>query len=269
VFDLGDIYPAALDVFDANSNLVNPSTVVLTITLPDATVVTPTVTNPPTVTGKLRYSYLTTMAGRHTVRWVTTAPNTAYTDMFTVAEADALAMMSLAEVKLVLGIDPSDTADDEEIRHMIQAVTVAIEDYKGQVMVRRSFTDDYEMTWPGRLRLQNTPVISLTALVSQDGTKTWDVTKLHVNKDNGIVTVLSGPPITGTVYPTYLAGFQVIPYRYIEAAKIILEHIWETRRGPGGVGGVIGPEELRDYKHTSDFPRKAREWLGPSQPVVA
>ena len=65
------------------------------------------------------------------------------------------------------------------------------------------------------------------------------------------------------------AGYKIIPYNYIEGAKILLAHMWESRRGPGGLNGVIGPEELADFRHFTALPRKVLETLGPPRPVIA
>lgn len=276
-FDLGDAYPAALDVFDASGNYTNATSVTLTITLPDGTTTSPTVSNPPSVTGQYRVTYVPVQSGRHMVRWVTTAPNTGYTDAFDVSEANPDSIMPLAVIKGLLGIDLTDVSDDEAIRDMLVAVTSALEDYKNQVIVQRTFTERYSLsgsgayywTMSGRLRLMNTPVISITSITSEVGGITWNPANLYVEPASGIVTTITGPAITGRVIVTYVAGMQVIPRRYLEAAKTLFQHLWEARRGPGGTSGVIGAEELGDYRHFTGMPRKVTEMMGPPQPVVA
>lgn len=270
-FDLGDAYPAALDVFDASGNYTNATSVTLTITLPDGTTTSPTVSNPPSVTGQYRVTYVPVQSGRHMVRWVTTAPNTGYTDAFDVSEANPDSIMPLAVIKGLLGIDLTDVSDDEAIRDMLVAVTSALEDYKNQVIVQRTFTERYDLgDWPcGRLRLMNTPVISLTSVAAEVGGITWTPANQYVEPASGIVTTITGPTISGRVIVTYVAGMQVIPRRYIEAAKTLFQHLWEARRGPGGTSGVIGAEELGDYRHFTGLPRKVTEMMGPPQPIVA
>ncbi len=266
-FDLGDAYPAALDVFDANGVLTNAATVVLTISLPDGTSVTPTVPAP-SVTGQYRVTYLPPLSGRYSVRWLTTNPNTGYTDAFDVAEQVPEQIIPLAEMKKLLGIDATDFTDDIAIRDMLASVTQALEDYKNTI------TERYELGilgWLGgpRLRLLNTPVISLSTLIAESpGTTVWNTANMYAEPDTGIVTVLSGPAVSGRVIATYTAGFQVIPRRYIEAGKTLFQHLWEARRGPGGVSGIIGAEELGDYRHFTGMPRKVTEMMGPPFPAV-
>lgn len=281
MFDLGGIYPAALNVTDDTGLAVNATTVSLVITLPDGTTVSPVPAN--TATGSYTYSYLTTQAGRHMVRWVTTGPNTGYTDVFDVAEANPPAILSLAMAKQHLQMDPADTTWDEVLREVLMAVTAEIEQYKHQVIVRRDFTENYTFSlfywnWQApRLRLHNIPVLSLNTLTDMNTGFTWDVTNqadgtgnLLVDYDTGIVSVLRGPPITGNILASYTAGMAIVPYNYLEGAKIALQHWWEKVRGPGGIGGAVGPEEL----HVSAgifyaLPKTALEMLGPAQPVVA
>jgi hypothetical protein len=80
---------------------------------------------------------------------------------------------------------------------------------------------------------------------------------------------MSGPKPFGWVTSGYTAGYVVIPGNYLEAASVLLEHLWETRRGPGPLGGgVIGVEEAGDWKQMTMLPRKVIEWIGPPRPIV-
>jgi hypothetical protein len=271
VIDFGGIYPAALDVLDDTGAAANVATFALTITLPDGTAVTPTVPNPPAATGKYRYPYLTTQAGRHIVRMVTSDPDTAYTDVFDVAEEQPASLFSLADAKRQLGIDPADTSDDDELRMWIAGTTRAVERYKNEAIVRRAVTETEMNHKNHKLRLWTVPVISLDSLARWDGTHTWDVTTdVYTDLNSGLVELVNGPSLRGRITATYTAGLTVIPPHIIDASLVLLQHVWETRRGPGTIGGgVIGPEEAMDYRHMSMLPRKVREWLGEPRPLVA
>jgi hypothetical protein len=84
---------------------------------------------------------------------------------------------------------------------------------------------------------------------------------------------MGGIPVTGLVEATSIAGYQQVPGRYRRGALVMLQHVWETQRGPSagqGMGGVIGPEE--HFRQPGEFftiPAKCKEWLGPPRPVVA
>lgn len=289
MFDLGSVYPAALDVFNAAGVLTDPSSATLTITLPDGSTVTPAVPLPSAVPGQLRVSYTTTMPGRHLVRWQTVNPNAPYTDAFDVAEASPPMILSLATAKKALGIDPSNTDDDEELREMLFGVTRSVENYKNEVIARRVITgeshqfDLWSWSWQTpRPRLNFTPVISLDTFTSEDGTINWlsdggslpaDTRgrNLYVESQTGIITVVSATAITGWIIAGYTAGYQVIPYNYLQGSKVMLQWLWETRRGPGGLNAVVGPEELHAMSsaHPYLIPRKAQEYFGPPFPAVA
>lgn len=280
-FELGSIYPAAVNLTDASGNPVNATTVTLTITLPDATTVTPPVTNPPATTGAYQLSYLTVQAGRHLVRWVFTGPNASYTDTFDVKEANPPSIISLADAKQQLGIPASDTTDDLELHDWLAAATAAIENYLHRVTAQRTISEifGYPNTMYGfgaflgfgpNVRLNHTPVIALQSVQAENGTFTWTIPgNIDVESSTGLVTVINGPPITGRVVLTYTAGYQVIPYNYLIGARMLIQHMWETRRGPGGLSGVMGAEELGDWRHYTSLPRKVLEMLGPPWPVVA
>jgi hypothetical protein len=280
-FDLGSIYPAAVNLTDANGNPVNATSVTLTITLPDTSTVTPTVTNPPATTGAYQLQYLTVQPGRHLVRWVFTGPNSSYTDVFDVKEANPPSIISLADAKQQLGILPSNTTDDDEIRMWMAATTKSIEDYKHEVTAQRTIVEifGYPNTYAGfgqflgfgpNVRVMHIPVIALQSIVAENGTLTWTIPgNIDVETFSGLLTVINGPPITGRVVITYTAGYQIMPYNYILGARMLLQHMWETRRGPGGQSGVTGPEELADFRHYTSLPRKVTEMLGPPRPVVA
>lgn len=288
MFDLGTDYPAALDVFNSSGVLVDPQTATLTITLPDGTTTSPTVPLPSTVAGQLRVTYRPTMPGRHLVRWVCTVPDVGFTDAFDVAEASPPMIISLAMAKKTLQIDPSDTDDDDEIREMLFGITKAVENYKDEAIAFRQVTgeshqyDLWSWSWQTpRMKLDVQPVITLTSLTSQDGVVNWLAAdgpiaagsvghNLYIEPSTGIITVVRGTPITGWVIAGYTVGYQIIPYNYIQGAKVFLQWVWESRRGPGGLGGVVGPEELHTVAaHPYLIPRKAQDWFGPQFPAVA
>jgi hypothetical protein len=269
--------------------LTDPVTATLTITLPDGTTVTPAVSLPSTVPGQLRVTYQTVQPGRHLVRWVTTTPNVGFTDAFDVAEAAPPAILSLAMGKKAVGIDAANTDDDDELREMIVGITRAVENYKNEVIARRAVVgeslqlDLWSWSWQHpRPRLKFTPVISLDTFTSQDGVVNWlsdggalqaDTSgrNLYLDSQTGIINVVRGTPITGWAIAGYTAGYKIIPYNYLQGSKVMLQWLWETRRGPGGLNAVIGPEELHAMtgQHPYLIPRKAQEWFGPPFPAVA
>jgi hypothetical protein len=281
MFELGSVYPAALDVRDENRQPANPDTATLTFTLPDQSTISPAVTLPPAVTGQLRYPYVTVQPGRHLVRWQTTGPDTAYTDVFDVLDAAPPAILSLADAKQTLSMDPSYTDDDDELRAKLRAVTRSVERYMRTVYAYRVITETITrpvlgVPWAmtAALRLTYVPVIPpVTSLVTLNPqgqvTTTYDtVNNMWVDPETGLVHRLAGPPFAGRMQAVYPAGMTMIPENILEGSRVLLQAVWESRRGPGGVNGVIGPEEMGDYRHYTAMPRKVTDWLGPPRPVV-
>jgi hypothetical protein len=107
-------------------------------------------------------------------------------------------------------------------------------------------------------------------MVSWDGTTTWDVTQMRA-APSGVVRVMNGPPVAGIVDVAYIAGYQQIPPHYKRGALVIVQHLWETQRGPGtAASGVIGTEE--HWRQAGEFfsvPDKSKELLGPPRPMLA
>jgi len=267
------MYPIAFDVLDATGALAHAATATLTVTLPDATTATPAITDA-AVPGQYRLSYQTTIPGRYTAHAVTTGPVTSWDDEWDVDPTPWPAIVSLADTKKQLNIDPANHSYDDELLDFLAGTTGAIEDYKHETIVRRVITDEIDLCGYGEVRefsvAADPPVISLTSVVSWDAAITWDVTTMRVSP-GGIIRVMTGPPVTGLVDVTYVAGYQQVPSRYRRGALVMIEHLWETQRGVGTMqSGVIGPEEQsRQPGEFFTVPAKAKEWCGPPRPVIA
>jgi len=95
-YDVGDAIALTYEVRDDEGNLATAATVTLTVTKPDLTEATPTVTS--TETGIYEAGYLFAALGRHRFRWVSTLPNTAETFELDAAGTGS-ALPTLTEVK--------------------------------------------------------------------------------------------------------------------------------------------------------------------------
>ncbi|MEU4168865.1 phage head-tail connector protein [Streptomyces sp. NPDC026665] len=268
MIDLGAVYQVAVDVADASGTPTNPADATLTIILPDGTTVGPAVPAP-TTTGQLRVDYVTAQTGRHVWRLVTSGPTTAYADVFDVQPAAPDSIVSLAEARAHLNMRPDETSDDDELRGFIAAATRAVERALGRKVVRRTLVDRFDLRGPTtQVMLRNVPVQSITSVVSADGATTWNVADLQVDGETGLVTVVSGARLTGSVDITSQAGMSVIPDDYRLAGKIIIGHLWETQRGTMGV--QLGDnDEAYVPGRSYAVPRRALELLDAALPGVA
>lgn len=87
------------------------------------------------------------------------------------------------------------------------------------------------ITASGKIPLPIYPVISLTSVVG-DYRGALDVATLKVDPDSGVIRWPRFYIYPDTYTVTYQAGRSPVPSSLEDAAKIILRHLWETRRGP-------------------------------------
>ena len=168
VYDLGDVAALGVTITDAAGAPANATTVVATITLPDGSTSTPSVTN--SGTGLYDVSYTPSTSGRHLIRWVATGTNaSAYQDDFTVRDGTHLSIVGLDEVKSHLNIPSTNTDLDEELRRFVDAASDLAENYVGCVLGRQTFTDEYYDGNVDIIRLRNPRALSITS-VYENGT---------------------------------------------------------------------------------------------------
>jgi uncharacterized phiE125 gp8 family phage protein len=267
--DLGDVVTLEFPVLTTAESYANAAAVTLTVTLPDGTAVSPAVANPPAETGRYRCDYPTVQAGRHLVRWTSTTPTSAHTDMLDVRPAAPPLIVSLADVKAHLG--KSDPVDDEELREYLEAAAAVIEEHRGETVVRRTVVADMQVSCALVVQLPTAPVQSLTSVATVDGATTWNVADLHVSP-HGVVTVRTGPALQGLVRFVFVAGYTVIPANYTLAGKIIVGHLWETQQQQGvGPKGPFGADTqfISPTGRGFAIPNRAVELLGRRPPLVA
>jgi len=228
-YDLSDSVPIAVDVKDSTGALVNAGTVTLTITLPDGTTTNPTVSNPPSVTGQYRYTYVPTQVGRHAWRFVATTPNTAYQDVFNVREPVSPSLLSLADAKANLTITSS--GSDDKLREYLEAATEIIESYVGPV-VARSHTARV-CGYRCEIALPHTQVTAITAItLVRDGSSPITLSDLAVNGPAGIISFKSGAWLPfGDMDVTYTVGRSFVKANWTQAAELIVQHNWQAQLG--------------------------------------
>ena len=271
--DLGDLIPLGIQVRDEDGVPVNASSVILTITQPDGTMVAPVVTNPPAETGEYTYDYLPLTVGRYLVKWTTTGPNAAFSDSFDARESHLNSILSLAVAKAHLNMSQDRTADDDELRAMIEAVTAVIERHRGEVVARRTIVEDNPAGSGAHIALLYHPVVSVTSMLDVNGAAmaTGDY---FLDAQNGILTALGGVGRKPRRV-TYVAGYMSVPANYILAAKIILGHLWQTQRIQNiGTQPTLGNQSRREDAIVTPsgmgyaIPHRAIELLGGRPSVV-
>lgn len=226
----GTIVLSAPTVLDAAGAPANADAVTLTVTLPDRTTATPTVTNPPATVGEYAHPYVVTQPGRHVARWMFTGsvPDQAYSDVFTAAAADWPAIVGLAETKRHLNIDASDTSVDDELRGFILSASAVVEDVVGVVAVR-----EFSQRASGGQRhivLDRRPVVSVIS-IEVDG-ELVDPGDYTVS-ESGLVARRSGcwPPGLRNMEIAYVAGRPVPPPNVLDAVRELIRINWRPQQG--------------------------------------
>jgi hypothetical protein len=264
MYDLGDVAHLTWEVRDLTGTLVD-STVAVNITLPDQTVAGPFSPTRDSL-GKYSYDYTTVQAGRHAARATGTAAPFAHTSVFDVEPAVDISIVSLADVKKQL--TKTTTTDDDELRSYILSASENIESTIGICAVR-SFTERCYPNTGSALILTNTPVVSLTSFTPvyswDPALSTGDVT---VNPANGVVTRIDGWAFYGPYNVTYKAGRAVVQSSLRLAGMLIVQHLWDTRRGQSSNSPYGGDDMVVLPGWGYAIPNRAAELLG-AVPQVA
>lgn len=181
-----------------------------------------------------------------------------------------MSVLTLDEAKQQLNIAVGDQSLDDELGAYIAAVDEVIERQTRQVVTSRPVTERHTVQRQDTLVLHHRPATALASVARVDGTRSWDVADLDLDPV-GIVRTLHGGRFDGLVRVEYTAGYadDVIPDNFRLAARIILQHLWQTQRGQFGApraGGMdYSPTPGRGYA----IPNAALELLGTPGPVFA
>lgn len=270
--DLGDTYRITARNYSAAGDLVTATNMALTITLPDATTV---VVNPVTATstGVYNHDYLTTQSGRHLARWVATGTGAgAYVEAFDVRPADPPYLISLRDAKEVLNIALTDVTYDEELRIYIEGATRAAEIHRDEVLAKRTVVEEKLLRNCDYTVLTRRPVVSLTSIQNVETGASYSTAGYHLNTSTGKVWALTGGSFDGLIAFTYVAGYTVVPGAFTLAVRLIVQHLWETQRGPMGASrfaGGLDDAALMRFRAMNIFvPPRAQELLGEPMPLV-
>jgi hypothetical protein len=270
--DLGDTYRLSTRNLSPAGDLVTATLMVLTIRLPDDTSV---IVNPVTAgsTGVYSYDYPTTQAGRHVARWLATGVGAgAHVEAFDVLPSESASLVSLGDVKDTLNIDRATTTYDDELRVYMESATSAAEDHRDEVLAKRSFTWKTWVDGRNSIVLPKRPLVSLTSIVNTQTGNTYNVSNYDVNRSTGRITARGGGSLVGWLEFTYVAGYTVVPAAYNLAVRLIIQHLWETQRGPIGASrfaGSLDDAALMRFRSMNIFvPPRAQELLGDRMPMV-
>lgn len=278
-FDLGGVVPLDYQAKDVTGAPAAAGSIALSVTTPDGvtTMLTPTTGLPPDQaggpsTGWYYYDYVTTQAGRHAVRWVasgTPGPGSgvgAGTDSWDVRSGVDNTIISLSDAKRRLRLTGT-TADDDDIREYLAAITGVVEKLAGAVMIRQ--VTERVRAGGMFIALNRTPIYQPSTqpyqLVSMTPVLTYglvyDLSLLTVDTQMGMVRHSAGLPfIYGPYDIVYTIGRPIVPDNLILASAIILRHLWGLER-PGNRGGLNQPDDDVTMMYGFAIPNRALEIL--------
>jgi hypothetical protein len=295
LFDLGDVVPLTVNIRDAMAHSRMPRRSRSPSRCPTAR---PLRQRPPIRRlGLYQVDYITVMEGRHHCPVGRHREQCVGLHGFVRRSASQSSTdYVLSAAKAAINIPSGVTVDDEELRSLVEAVTSAVETYRGEAIVRRTvvencsfgrtlsemisgtriITEQYADARSRRLVLNKAPVISLTSLVRPYDGVTWAIGSDTVLVDPAAGVVMSYTvPFYGDITATYVAGYQVIPANFIEAAKIILRHLWQTQQTAGfGPRLFSSADDLSSHLTATvsslgfAIPNRASELLGGKMPVI-
>ena len=271
-YDLGDKVYLTWNTVDPTGAAVNPGTVTLNITLPDASNVS--VTTATSTTGTYTASYLPTQVGRHIIAWAATGSYPqAYSDIFEVRDINDIGICGYDEVLEYLNI-PSASANENEVRRFMDAATDLAETYVGQVLGRRTFTNELYDGGTEFIRIRNPKAISITS-VYENGTSVPSSNYVLDYTGQRLYRIGSGTLYATNSYGywtqgmnniqiTYVAGYVNPPMSAKQGVLEIIRHLWQTQRGAINVMGRTQTGDELYTGSTYSLPRRAMELLDPT-----
>jgi hypothetical protein len=210
-------------------------------------------------------------------------PPTNYRITRVIAPASSLALVSLDQAKVALGIDPADTSKDALIQQYIDQVSLAIDNYCDRTFVRQTYRDQnrYVCNWlaPGKPLMTRQWPIPLddggapVLTVSEDSALVdpvqWEV-EIETGSLYRLDTSAAVNSWTGNlIVIDYDAGYDEIPPDVQGAALEYLMVRWSSAgRDPALRSETIPDVISQTYTDTTiagatAVPSGVRDWLAP------
>jgi hypothetical protein len=141
-----------------------------------------------------------------------------------------VSILTLDEAKQQLNIAAGTTTYDEELTAYVDATVDAVAGYVGPIDAT-SVTQVVRQR-VGVLTLDRLPVLSLTAVTDAETGTTVDTTGWVVDPASGVVQAYGTYIPARTLRVTYLSGRDTAAAGVSLAARVIVQHLWQTQRGP-------------------------------------
>lgn len=265
-WDIGDPVPLSITIKNAAGTPENAGNVDITITAPDGTVTSQS--GVVGTSGVYSYTYLTTQAGTHRVRWVATGLNAgSFNDILDVRPNDFGDFISLTDAKGHMQI--TNTASDDKIKGFVSAACQMIADRMGQVSPITVVADLEPIG--NTIVLETYPVIAVVSLEYLPGLEVitpaddaLSITGWKLTAPNrGIIKNTAGSFSNKRVRITYRAGRAPIPANFRMAALELTSHLWRmSQLNPGGGRPPVANDDSVIPGSTYSLPYTVRQLLG-------
>jgi hypothetical protein len=267
---------------DGTTTLVTPTTLTLLVKLAAAdgtltttgTYASPTLDSLGTYHQDVPASDLT-LLGHYQFTWTSTGPGAGVSfGDFDVFDPFETAVLPLQDAKDQLNIPQATTTWDAEIQSYIATIETSLEGFTGGPVVNRTVTAEraemmgYQTVIPVRQR----PLVSVTSITSASGSPIDISGGLKLDTNAGLIRKPLGLPFYGPffqwlpeVYVTYVAGWGVsVPAAFSTFARIVLQHLWDTQRGPSVRPSMGGQDMVTIPGFAFAIPNRAAELLNGS-----
>lgn len=188
-------------------------------------------------------------AGHYQYTWTATGTGAGVSfGEFDVFDPYETAVISLQDAKDALNIPQTVTSSDTEIAAYVATIESSLRGMTGGPMVNRTVTERAELTSDMMLlSLLQRPLVSVTTITAvRDGSAVDISSGLDIDPYANTVRMKGGwafPAFGPLVTVTYVAGWGVsVPAAFGVAARIILQHLWDTQHGPSARPSLGGME---------------------------
>lgn len=259
IYDIGDKVQLSTVVKDVTGTLVNTPTLVIAVTKPDATAVSPAPTVTNTASGGV-YTASTTVdqAGTWTYVWTASGTVTAVEPgQFTVRSQNVY-VVSLEELKAQL--NKTDSADDLELRSYLASATRYVEHRIGGPVSVQTFTER-QFIIGNTLIPRRRPLVSVTSITPDFTSTALSVASYTADTDMNQIFFYY-LVYTGWHTVIYRAGNAQVNENIKLAGMIIAQHLWETQNG---FAGRRPSDDLIQTGMGFAIPRRAEQLLAPEE----
>ena len=190
---------------------------------------------------------------------------------FDVFDPFETAVLPLQDCKDMLNIPQSNTSSDAELLSFIATVETSLEGFTGGPLVNRTISERAELDGTYTvLQVRQRPLVSVTSIVSVASGQAIDISAgLDLDPNAGTIRRKLGYPFYGPYFQwlpamtvTYVAGWGTsVPAAFNLAARIIVQHLWDTQHGPAVRPSMGGMDMVQPPGFGFAIPSRAVELL--------